>query len=145
MHISAFNLSLDIFLMHPLDEFLLALRPHELELLAAFILIQRVDEQVELVDVVLDLLDELADIRDELGRVHVVQQVYVDLVLAQQAKGQTVALSFDVPDDLLQHQDARVYPLEVAPRHLQDRLSPVHRHQPGTSLHRSHVEVRIIL
>lgn len=63
-----------------LNEVLLSLWAHELQLLASLIVAQGVDKKIEVVDL-FNLSHEFADLRDKLLRIDIVNQIDVDLVL----------------------------------------------------------------
>jgi hypothetical protein len=63
-----------------LNEVLLSLWAHELQLLASLIVAQGVYKKIEVVDL-FNLGHEFADLRDKLLRIDIVNQINVDLVL----------------------------------------------------------------
>ena len=81
------------------NDIFLPLWRHESELFAAFIVNQRVYKQVEIVDL-LDFPHEFADVRQELLWVNVINQVYVQLVLSEKSKRDTILLSLYQVKDL---------------------------------------------
>ena len=63
-----------------LNKVFLLLREHKVELSASFLIPQRVHKQVQVVNFV-DLLDEPVNLAQEVGRVHIVDQVNIQLML----------------------------------------------------------------
>ena len=79
----------------------LLLRPHEFELFASVGVVERVDEQIQVIHP-LDLPHKLADIIQKLGRVDIVNEIDVELVLSEEPEGFAVMCILYQLDNLLE-------------------------------------------
>ena len=84
-----------------LKHLILLLREHEIELAAPFTVVERVDEEIDVVDL-FDLLDKLVHILQEVFGIDVVEEIYVELVLPQQLESFAVAHLLDESHDCLE-------------------------------------------
>ena len=126
--------------MSLLDEVFLLLREHEVKLTASLLIPQRVHKQVQIVNFV-DLLDKSVNLAQEVGRVHIVDQVDIELVLAQQLECFAVAGALDETDGGLEQHDPWLDTFKVASGHLEDCLVTIAYYDPRATLHCPHIKV----
>ncbi len=93
----------------------------------------------------LHLRYEFGDVGHELVRVDIVDEVDVDLMLAEHSESLAVFGILDVFNYLFKHDYSRIYALKVATGDLQDGASTIDCNNTGASLDCTDIEIRVVL